>query len=159
MTRELDDDHPEVQRWPSLQGPNAWPDPVALPRFREKVTRYFESVSGLGPRVMRLVALAFELPGDYFASPGMFDEPLVTLGANHYSTRKSVPSEGILGIGAHTDYGALTFLATDEVPGLQISPPSMHQTETDAIGLCAAGSVSRVWLDVPPREGTPATLV
>ena len=41
---------------------------------------------------------------------------------NHYAATPSDPSAGILGCGAHTDYGALTFLLTDEVPGLQVSP-------------------------------------
>ena len=38
----------------------------------------------------------------------------------HYATTPSDPSAGLLGCGAHTDYGALTFLLTDEVPGLQV---------------------------------------
>ena len=153
MTRELGSSHPEVQRWPSLQGPNAWPDPSLLPSFRESVTQYFSEVSDLGPRIMRLIALAFELPEDHFTAEGLFDEALVTLGANHYSERDSEPEEGVLGIGAHTDYGALTFLLTDEVPGLQISPPGCHERATDKVGLRAAGSISRMWLDVPPQEG------
>jgi hypothetical protein len=41
---------------------------------------------------------------------------------NHYAATPSDPAAGILGCGAHTDYGALTFLLTDEVPGLQVSP-------------------------------------
>jgi isopenicillin N synthase-like dioxygenase len=32
----------------------------------------------------------------------------------------SNPTNGVFGAGAHTDYGMLTVLATDEVPGLQI---------------------------------------
>jgi hypothetical protein len=32
----------------------------------------------------------------------------------------SVPTEGVYGCGAHSDYGLLTILATDEVPGLQV---------------------------------------
>lgn len=152
MTRELQEDHPEVVAWPALQGPNAWPDPSQLPDFHPKVSAYFATVSALGPRVMRLVALAYGLPADHFSREGCFDEALVTLGANHYSTRVSKPEEGVLGIGAHTDYGALTFLATNEVPGLQISPPG-HGTAADELGLRAQGSVSHSWLDVPPQEG------
>lgn len=32
----------------------------------------------------------------------------------------SVPSDGIYGSGAHSDYGMLTLLATDQQPGLQL---------------------------------------
>jgi isopenicillin N synthase-like dioxygenase len=39
---------------------------------------------------------------------------------NHYAATPSDPAAGLLGCGAHTDYGALTFLLTDEVPGLQV---------------------------------------
>jgi isopenicillin N synthase-like dioxygenase len=31
-----------------------------------------------------------------------------------------VSGEGVFGAGAHSDYGMLTLLATDEVPGLQV---------------------------------------
>jgi len=153
MTREYPSSHPQCKQWPGLQGPNSWPNPSLLPQFQGDVKRYFEAVSLLGPRVMSLVALAFDLRADFFAAPGRFDEPLLTLGANHYSETESQPEQGVLGIGAHTDYGALTFLATDEVPGLQISPPGLHGTQADAIGLRAEGSVSQHWVDVAPRSG------
>lgn len=32
----------------------------------------------------------------------------------------SVPTDGVFGCGAHSDYGMLTILATDSVPGLQV---------------------------------------
>jgi len=32
----------------------------------------------------------------------------------------SDPSKGLYGAGAHTDYGLITLLATDDVPGLQV---------------------------------------
>jgi hypothetical protein len=33
----------------------------------------------------------------------------------------SVPTDGVFGCGAHSDYGMLTILATDSVPGLQVN--------------------------------------
>jgi isopenicillin N synthase-like dioxygenase len=38
------------------------------------------------------------------------------------SLQVSAPGEGVFGAGAHSDYGMLTLLATDEVPGLQVRP-------------------------------------
>lgn len=32
----------------------------------------------------------------------------------------SAPTDGVFGCGAHSDYGMLTILATDGVPGLQV---------------------------------------
>ena len=37
-----------------------------------------------------------------------------------HEARISDPSQGLYGAGAHTDYGLLTLLATDDVPGLQV---------------------------------------
>ncbi len=48
----------------------------------------------------------------------------------------SKPSDGIYAAGAHTDYGLVTILATDDVPGLQI--------HTDSVG----------WTDVAPLPKT-----
>jgi hypothetical protein len=39
------------------------------------------------------------------------------------SATKSCPEDGAFGIGAHSDYGMITFLATDGVPGLQVWGP------------------------------------
>lgn len=152
MTRELSGDHPEVQAWPALHGPNSWPSPALLPEFQRTMSAYFAAVSALGPRVLRLVARACDLQLEYFAAEGMFDRPTVTLGANHYSATESKPQEGVLGIGAHTDYGALTFLYTDDVPGLEIAGPD-HGTHATSIGLRDEGSVAANWIPVPPLAG------
>jgi len=65
-----------------------------------------------------------------------------------------MPNEGLLGIGAHTDYGALTFLYTDEVPGLQIAGIG-HGAEGDPLALRAEGATlgDENWLSIPPMRG------
>lgn len=45
---------------------------------------------------------------------------VATLRLLHYTAEKSTLSEGVIACGAHTDYGIITLLATDHVPGLQI---------------------------------------
>lgn len=116
-----------------MQGPNQWPDPGLLPDFRRITKLYFEALSALGFRMLRLLALALDLPPDYFSpffkTPGMLLRPL------HYAAEKSSPSDGIFGAGAHTDYGMLTILATDDVAGLQIY-------------------MAGAWHDVAPLPGT-----
>jgi isopenicillin N synthase-like dioxygenase len=44
-----------------------------------------------------------------------------------YTAETSDVGAGLLGTGAHSDYGLLTFLAADDVPGLQVwrAPPSL----------------------------------
>ena len=49
-----------------------------------------------------------------------FEQPIALLRLLHYSAEKSVPEEGVFACGAHSDYGMLTVLATDDVPGLQV---------------------------------------
>lgn len=50
----------------------------------------------------------------------------------HYANEKSSPDKGVYACGAHSDYGMITLLLTDDQPGLQIN----FQNE---------------WIDVPPR--------
>ena len=51
----------------------------------------------------------------------------------HYEGIVSEPEKGLLACGAHSDYGMITLLATDDEPGLQIY-------------------VDGVWKDVPPKK-------
>eukprot|EP00882_Tetradesmus_deserticola_P026949 GHRQ01029774.1.p1 GENE.GHRQ01029774.1~~GHRQ01029774.1.p1 ORF type:complete len:192 (+),score=75.26 GHRQ01029774.1:466-1041(+) len=69
-------------------------------------------------RLLRLLALSLALPADYFAPH--FTHPMVALRPLHYTAEVSAPASGVFGAGAHSDYGMLTLLATDEVPGLQV---------------------------------------
>jgi isopenicillin N synthase-like dioxygenase len=63
-----------------------------------------------------------------------FSHPMLFLRPLHYSARVSRPANGVFAAGAHTDYGMLTLLATDGVPGLQILK-------------------NHTWLDVPSLPG------
>ena len=102
-------------------GPNRWPDEGKLPQlvgWRDTMRAYFQSVHLLGMRLLRLLALSLNLPADYFTPK--FSDPMEALRLLHYSEQKSDAGAGILGCGAHSDYGALTFLLTDDVPGLEI---------------------------------------
>lgn len=93
-----------------FRGPNLWPD---LPGFREALLAYWDGALALGRSLMRAVALDLGLPEDRFA--GDFRAPMAVLRLLRY------PGGGDgLGAGAHTDYGALTLLATDGEPGLEL---------------------------------------
>jgi isopenicillin N synthase-like dioxygenase len=69
---------------------------------------------------MRLVALALELPPDFFTKH--MEKSLATLRLLHYSTLPEglQLGENVISAGAHTDYGLITILRQDQVGGLQV---------------------------------------
>eukprot|EP00850_Spirogloea_muscicola_P002873 SM000011S19051 [mRNA] locus=s11:585407:588738:- [translate_table: standard] len=122
-----------------LHGPNQWPAAQLLPGWRETMEAYFEQAKRLGLRLLKHVACALDLDVGHFLQPGMFDDPMLFLRLLHYSEEQSRPEEGVFGAGAHTDYGMLTLLLTDDVCGLQICK------EKD--------QVPQRWEDVKPLPG------
>jgi isopenicillin N synthase-like dioxygenase len=101
-----------------------------LPGYRAATQAYIEALAALGFRLLRLLALSLDLPPDSF-DPS-FSRPMYFLRPLHYNAQPSDESQGRFAAGAHSDYGMLTMLTTDGVPGLQI---------------CTDGTS---WRDVPP---------
>ncbi|KAK8942298.1 Soluble inorganic pyrophosphatase [Platanthera guangdongensis] len=60
-------------------------------------------------------ARALDLDPDFFDKPEIFGEPIATLRLLHYEGKVSDPSLGIFGCGAHSDFGFITLLTTDDV--------------------------------------------
>jgi isopenicillin N synthase-like dioxygenase len=120
-----------------LTGPNQWPSPEKCPSmkdcqaFQDVMNEYRSECIRVGSRLVQLVALAIGLDENFFDEA--FADPLTTLRLLRYAKEISEPDEGIFACGAHSDYGMLTLLLTDENPGLQIL------TKDDT------------WIDVPPR--------
>ena len=133
-----------------LSGPNVWPtcnddgvvddDMFDLDCivWKNTMNEYFEKMKRIGFRLVQLLALAIGLPEHYFDDK--FNPPMAVLRLLHYSNQKSDPSNGIYACGAHSDYGMVTLLATDENPGLQILVDNNDNKE--------------IWIDVdPPPSG------
>ena len=111
----------EAEKYPHpLQGENVWPNEahLGLDNWRKTMENYFQEMHMLGMKLLRLVSLSLKLPENYFND--FFTRPMETLRLLKYGPDKSVPDAGIFGCGAHTDYGMLTVLSTDDIPGLQI---------------------------------------
>jgi isopenicillin N synthase-like dioxygenase len=100
---------------------NIWP--AQPPDFRDALVGYFETVRQLAHRMTHLFALALGLNEDFFES--RTDHSTDTLRVNHYERRAGDPAPvaGQMRMGAHTDYGIVTLLHADAVPGLQIIGP------------------------------------
>ena len=95
---------------------NVWPD--APEGFRSAWDEAWSVLDHLAARVVSLCATALGLDDDYFADK--VDRSPGTMRANHYPAVEVDPGDGRLRGGAHTDYGSITLLRTDGVPGLQV---------------------------------------
>ncbi|QNG20510.1 isopenicillin N synthase family oxygenase [Rhodococcus triatomae] len=112
---------------------NNWPD--AAPGFEPAVRAYFTRAQELARTLMTAFTDALGLPTGYFDP--MIDHSIEALKMNNYALPEGeIELAGDLtGMGAHTDFGILTILWADRVPGLQV-----------------LGS-DGVWHDVQPEEG------
>ena len=99
-------------------GCNVWPSDDLSPGFKSTMQEYFAAVHSLGMRMLRILSLSLNLPANYFDNE--FSNPMEALRLLHYSEETSDIKRGVMGCGAHSDYGMLTFLLTDDVPGLEI---------------------------------------
>jgi len=97
--------------------PTIWPENPE--GFVEAWRAYYAALEDLAARIMRLFALALQLPEDYFAP--FINAPISALRALNYPEQKAPPKPGQLRAGAHTDYGSLTILLPQEgAKGLEI---------------------------------------
>ncbi|XP_031383106.1 2-oxoglutarate-Fe(II) type oxidoreductase hxnY-like isoform X2 [Punica granatum] len=134
---EVPVDDPEAEK--PFYGPNVWPTTDILPGWRDTMEKYHQKALEAARSVARIIALALDLEIDFFDKPEMLGQPIATLRLLHYGGDISNPSVGIFGAGAHSDYGLITLLATDNVLGLQICK------DKDA--------KPQVWEYVPPIKG------
>lgn len=93
--------------------PNLWP---ARPDTLQEVWQaYFRALALLSEDIMRIFALALDLPVDWFADK--IDSHGSCLRAINYPDQPEPPLPGQLRAGEHTDYGTLTILKMDAAPG------------------------------------------
>ena len=115
--------------------------------FRETVDTYFRTLLGLCDRLMGVMALALGLKEDFFADK--IDRPACGLRLIRYPAQTGAPANRQLRAGAHTDYGTLTVLRGDDVPGtLQVKLPRGGWTDlrppADAF-VCNLGDAMARW--------------
>jgi isopenicillin N synthase-like dioxygenase len=104
-----------------LVPPNQWPQ--GHPQMRVVLTDYYRKMAILARDLLRLSALALDLPETYFDDK--VDRHISRLSLKLYPQQKAKPLPGQLRAGAHTDYGTVTILRPgDSVGGLQIADAS-----------------------------------
>lgn len=113
-------------------GPNLWPEEA--PDFQHTVSAYHQAMSGLSREILSAIALSLDLEADFFDA--RMSDPISIQRLLHYPSQSGQVRRDVIGIGAHTDYGALTVLAQDDVGGLQV----MNRDGQ--------------WVEAPPIPGT-----
>ena len=92
---------------------NLWPDRPA--ELRAAYESYYRVMDSLAIDLMRLFALALGLPEKHF-DPSV-DRSISRLRVRNYPAPDVPPEPGQLRAGAHSDYGSLTILKTEDRPG------------------------------------------
>lgn len=114
-----------------------WEGTSHLPGFKEAMLAYWRACLTLARRMIRVFALALDLPEHYF-------DHLVTFPGsdgvvNYYPPATATATAGVdvdVGLGAHTDLQSFTLLWQDAVGGLQVLKNDGQ------------------WIKVPPVAGT-----
>lgn len=130
--------HPGLDLPPDIYASNPWPACYADfdgQRFRSAVEAYFAEAGRVARTLCRIFADALGVDPELFAS--VTDHSADVLRMINYALAPGSVAGDVdpLGMGAHTDYGIVTVLWADRVPGLQVLGPG---------GL---------WQDVQPAEG------
>jgi isopenicillin N synthase-like dioxygenase len=113
---DLTADDPRVVAGLFNHGPNKWPED--LPGWREVLSAYYARMTELCRLTMRALALALALPEMHFEP--FCDDASCNLRLLHYPPQPANPLPDEKGCGAHTDWGAITYLLQDDVGGLQV---------------------------------------
>ena len=131
VMHDLAPDHPDVLAGAPLAGPNQWP--AAAPELRRPILAYAAAMDALCLQLTRPIAMALGAPPDAFA--GHFAQPITFLRLLWYPPQPADSPGDLFGSAPHTDYGFMTLLAQDRLPGLAVRTPNGD------------------WLDVPVIEG------
>lgn len=149
---------------PEVYAENIWPAGDGAHAFRTGVETWFMWAGSVAHTMTSIFATALGLPEAHFAP--YTDHSIDVLRMNHYDVPPGVAiGESQMGMGAHTDYGIVTVLWADQVPGLEILRPdgSWHPvTPADGALLINLGDLLARWSNdrwlstmhrvAPPRD-------
>ena len=93
--------------------PNIWPGEIR--GFDATWIEYYKAMEKVAFALMRLFALALDLPENSFDSK--IDKHMTTMSIANYPDLVQEPLPGQLRCGAHTDFGAITILKAEDKPG------------------------------------------
>ncbi|XP_065858869.1 2-oxoglutarate-Fe(II) type oxidoreductase hxnY-like [Euphorbia lathyris] len=118
---------------------NLWPAEEVLPSWRPIMEAYYYKALSAARRLSSLIALALNLDQDYFEKIGALNGPDAFLRLLRYPGELGHSMEETFGAKAHSDYGMITLLVSDGVPGLQVCREKFKEPQ--------------IWEDVLPIRG------
>lgn len=130
VRRERAADDPDVVSNRRFHALNKWP--ANLPGFRDNVWEYMQALEALCQKLVKLYALALDLPETFFDSS--FAKPHMILRMSRYP-QIDAGDETVASLVPHTDSGFMTLLPPNKVQGLSILLPDGR------------------WMDAPHVEG------
>ena len=140
--------------------PNLWPG--RPPGLRDAWTEYYRAMGSLAATLMRVFAVGLGLPEAHFDP--LVDRHISRLRVRNYPAPSTPPEPGQLRAGAHSDYGSLTILCTEDRPGgLQVftaegawvDVPIVHGTFVVNIGDLMARWTNDAWVSTLHRVANP----
>lgn len=106
-----------VEHYEAIFRENLWPERPA--ELRPAFEAYQDAMESLCRAMLPVLARALDLPAEWFDDK-VTDHTSLLL-ANWYPPVTGEVRAGQLRRGGHTDYGAFTVIAVEQIPGLQIS--------------------------------------
>jgi len=97
------------------------------------------ALRSVGRKLLGLIALALDLDEDFFEKVGALNDPTAVVRLLRYPGEVISSDVETYGASAHSDYGMVTLLLTDGVPGLQVCRDKSKQPH--------------IWEDVPGIKG------
>ncbi|HTY69273.1 MAG TPA: 2-oxoglutarate and iron-dependent oxygenase domain-containing protein [Alphaproteobacteria bacterium] len=155
---DLGPDDPQIVAKKPFRAVNLWPD---LPGWRATVLAYYDSCMHVSRNLHRGFSLDLGIAEDFFDDK--IDQPIATLRMLHYPPAPAAGTDQP-GAGEHTDYGTVTILATDGVPGLEvrrrdggwIRAPHVPGAFICNIGDCLMRWTNDIYVSTPHRVVPPA---
>jgi isopenicillin N synthase-like dioxygenase len=92
--------------------------PAGLPAFKPVVREFYDACDALALRLVRVIARNLGMPPD--ALDASFRPEHTSFLRLNYYPKCPAPGVNHLGVGHHTDSGAVTLLLQDEQPGLEV---------------------------------------
>ncbi len=105
------------EQW--IRSPSIWPMQPA--EMSEIWAAHYRSLATAAEQLLNIMAAALDLDDGHFEP--LIDQHTSAMRAINYPFVAQPENADSLRAGAHTDYGTLTILRTDQVPGLEIAGP------------------------------------